>query len=317
MDRRPLLVSIVTPVYNAGRYLDASVSSALAQTLDDFELILVDDGSTDGAVDRLAHHDPRLRILRQPNRGAAAASNAALAVARGRYIALLDQDDLWDPRLLEAHYHFLEESPELDFCFTWSHYIDAEGEPIPLPARRWSGNVSFELLVRDFVVGNTSSLAFRKSAVDRVGPLDPQLRFIYDLDLVLRVALLRRDNGAAIERDLCAYRRHSLQMSRQRVLYLEEWQAMLAKLEAQAPDLVTPLRREATANMMRYFAILAYESGDLSAGAKLLATAVFANPLRSALDARNWKVAAAILAAALLPPDALAALQGWYGRFRE
>ncbi len=98
------LVSIVTPVYNAARWLPETVAAVRAQTLTDWEQILVDDGSTDGslaAVEALAAEDPRFRSLHTPDRlGPSAARNLALDAARGRFIAFLDADDLWHPEKL-------------------------------------------------------------------------------------------------------------------------------------------------------------------------------------------------------------------------
>ena len=89
-------VSIITPAYNAGRYLGVAIASVLGQTVPDFEMLVVDDGSTDdtaSVAESFARRDRRVRVLRQANGGSAAARNCALAAARGRYYALLDADD--------------------------------------------------------------------------------------------------------------------------------------------------------------------------------------------------------------------------------
>ena len=94
------VVSVITPAYNAERYIEHTLESALRQTFREFELLVVDDGSTDGTAaiaQRYAEKDARFRVLRQTNRGIAAARNLAMRRARGRYLALLDSDDLWFP----------------------------------------------------------------------------------------------------------------------------------------------------------------------------------------------------------------------------
>jgi glycosyltransferase involved in cell wall biosynthesis len=105
------LVSIVTPVYNAAHWLPETLATVRAQTLTDWEQILVDDGSVDGSVEILeaaAREDPRFRILRTPrNGGPAAARNLALDAARGRFIAFLDADDLWQPEKLARSVEWL------------------------------------------------------------------------------------------------------------------------------------------------------------------------------------------------------------------
>lgn len=103
-------VTVVTPAYNAARFLPEQLAAVRAQTWRDYEHIVVDDGSTDATADLLARaaaEDDRLRVLRQPNSGAPAARNLALAQARGRYIAFLDADDLWLPEKLERQVSFM------------------------------------------------------------------------------------------------------------------------------------------------------------------------------------------------------------------
>src|SRR5262245_39871742 len=158
--------SVVMPVHNGGPFLEKAVRSVTSQRLTDWELILVDDGSSDGAVEGLGVSDARIHVLRQSPQGAPAASNAALRAARGRYIAILDHDDVWAPEKLQRHAESFLAHPDTDFNFTWSHYIGANDEDLPLPRRRWRGRVSLDLLVRDFVIGNSSSVAFRREAAE-------------------------------------------------------------------------------------------------------------------------------------------------------
>src|SRR5947208_14683463 len=97
------LVSILTPAYNSAAYIGETIASVLAQTFPHFEMIVADDGSTDGTADivrRAAERDPRIVMVTSPHGGPAAARNAAIAVARGRFLALLDSDDVWAPEYL-------------------------------------------------------------------------------------------------------------------------------------------------------------------------------------------------------------------------
>src|SRR5690348_3220516 len=120
--------SVLMPVYNGGPYVEAAVQSALDQSCEDFELIVVDDGSTDGCLEKLAGlADARIRVLSQAHQGAPAALNAGLRVASGEWIALLDADDLWMPGKLEAHWECISGHPELDLTFDWSRWIDEDG----------------------------------------------------------------------------------------------------------------------------------------------------------------------------------------------
>lgn len=105
------LVSIITPLYNGERFVGHTVESVLAQTYPDWELIVIDDGSTDGGaalVRRYADKEPRIRLLQQANRGCAAARNRGLSEAQGRYYCFLDADDYWDPAFLEEQLRFMQ-----------------------------------------------------------------------------------------------------------------------------------------------------------------------------------------------------------------
>jgi glycosyltransferase involved in cell wall biosynthesis len=131
---RPL-VSVVMPTYNRRALLEASIDSVLNQTLDDFELFIVDDASTDGSAEVLgtrARADRRIRIMRAAvNGGCDAARNLAMGQARGRYLAFLDDDDLFLPERLERTVARLEAEPGLGAVFSRFGCIDARGQPLP------------------------------------------------------------------------------------------------------------------------------------------------------------------------------------------
>ena len=121
------MISVIVPVYNAEKYIEETVASVLGQTFQDWELLLVENGSTDGTwplLQRLAQRDDRIRIFRQEeNKGAANARNRGLSESRGRYIAYLDADDLWHPMKLERQLAFMQEK-QAAFAFTGYEFGD-------------------------------------------------------------------------------------------------------------------------------------------------------------------------------------------------
>ena len=131
---RPL-VSVVIPTFNRKELLEKSIESVLAQTLNDFELFIVDDASTDGTAEWLMKNvnlDKRIHVIRLPvNRGCNAARNVAVSRARGRYLAFLDDDDLFLPERLELTVAKFETTPELGVVFTQFSFINAEGDALP------------------------------------------------------------------------------------------------------------------------------------------------------------------------------------------
>lgn len=152
--------SILLPAYNRESYLGAAIGSVLAQTDPDWELIVVDDGSTDRTGAIAAGHaaaDPRIRVVRQSNGGIGAARNRALREARGGFIALIDSDDLWMPDKLEVQHAALAADPALDMVF--GHYLEFfDPAPDPRSAREpKQGWLAVSLLAR-------------RGAFDRAGP---------------------------------------------------------------------------------------------------------------------------------------------------
>ena len=132
------LVSVIVPAYNGERHIRQCVESVLAQTLADFELICVNDGSTDGTgslLDDMAARDDRMRVIHQENKGEGAARNAGLDVARGRYLAFFDADDFTEPQLLEKAVRRAEETGADVVAYRVDSYNDETGETLPMP---WS-----------------------------------------------------------------------------------------------------------------------------------------------------------------------------------
>jgi teichuronic acid biosynthesis glycosyltransferase TuaG len=134
-------VSVITPVWNAVATLAATVASVRAQSFADWEMLIVDDGSTDGSralAERLAAEEPRLRLLGwERNRGAAAARNAGIRAGRGRFLAFLDADDLWYPEKLEVQIGYMQDEG-VPFSFASYRRIAADGRPlgvVRVPAR--------------------------------------------------------------------------------------------------------------------------------------------------------------------------------------
>ncbi len=186
------VVSVVVPIYNAARYLESALRSVLQQSFADFELIAVDDGSTDPSrtiLERLAAEDPRVRVVSRPNTGIVGALNDGLALARGEFVARMDADDLCFPQRFAVQVDHLRRHPECVCVGSAFLYIDAEGYCLKeVPRPRTHAEIEAELLQ-----GNGGSLIhptamFRRNAVDQVGRYREKAQWIEDLDLYLRLA---------------------------------------------------------------------------------------------------------------------------------
>ncbi len=146
-------VSVIIPAYNAMNYLPKTVESALRQTFTDFEVIIVNDGSSDDIekwVDTIT--DNRVKLIYQKNQGAATARNTGIAHAKGEYIAFLDSDDLWQPNKLKKQVDCLDNNQDLGLVYTWISSIDAKGNYRgKIYANHIEGNV-WEKLIQENIV---------------------------------------------------------------------------------------------------------------------------------------------------------------------
>jgi glycosyltransferase involved in cell wall biosynthesis len=202
------LVSCIVPVFNGEGYLREALDSILAQTYRPMEIIVADDGSTDGTVALVADYGGQVRYLFQPNAGTAAACNLGLTAAQGDFVAFLAADDLWHPEKLSRQISRFQARPDLDLCVThvqnfWIPELQEEAERFrhhriaqPLP-----GYVPQTLLAR-------------RALFERVGNFNAALRHADATDWFLRAA----ERGAVMEllRDVLVYRRlHQRNLSRQ------------------------------------------------------------------------------------------------------
>ncbi len=169
------LISCIVPVWNRERFVAETLDSILAQTYRPIEVIVVDDGSTDGTPQVLAGYGDRITTLRQENAGPGPARNTGIRAARGEFLAFLDSDDLWLPEKLAIQHARFEAHPELEACVTrlqnfWEPEL-AEEE------RRHEGH----RLARPIAAWNSQTLLARRAAFDRVGPYDPSVEAGWDL----------------------------------------------------------------------------------------------------------------------------------------
>jgi glycosyltransferase involved in cell wall biosynthesis len=245
-------VSVVVPTYNRAGWIEASVASVLAQDGVEFEVVVVDDGSTDDTLVRLAGvRDPRVTVVAAAHGGVGAARNAGLAVARGTYVAFHDSDDEALPGRLARPVGVLRARPELGLVIQNGRFLPTEGEPGGAPEPWIKPAVTHALVGRTIGVaevfrwnlGQLQGMCFRRTALDAVGPFDPRFRILDDLDLVLRVAA--RFPAVFIDEEAFVYRRHAGGIARDRGTVREEAIRIAEKLVAAEPDVLPLLGRDA------------------------------------------------------------------------
>lgn len=257
-------VSVIMPVYNVARYVRDSIHSVLAQTFTDFELIIVDDGSTDASPDICrSFDDPRIEIIRQANRGLAGARNTGIRAARGRYVALLDSDDLWQAEKLAAHVAHLDANPDVGVSFDRSTFIDDDGRPLGIVQSPRLRDISPAHVLLRNPIGNGSAPMFRREVFEDIatpGPdgelrwFDESFRQSEDIECWVRIALSTRWKFQGLDAVLTLYRVSDSGLSANIERQLESWERMMEKTRSRWPAFVEQWSRLARAYQLRYLA---------------------------------------------------------------
>jgi glycosyltransferase involved in cell wall biosynthesis len=181
------LVSVVIPTFNRAGMLQEAIDSVLDQKSKDFELIVVDDGSTDGTCHILNRYKQRLRAVYQPNQGVSAARNTGIRMARGPWIAFLDSDDLWLPEKLSVQVDFFQSYPEALICQTEETWIRKKIRVNPGKRHQKRSGMIYEPSLELCLV-SPSAVMIKKELFDLVGFFDEDLPACEDYDLWLRIS---------------------------------------------------------------------------------------------------------------------------------
>lgn len=227
---QPPLVTVIIPTYNRAAWVKEAVASVLAQTYRDYELIVVDDGSTDGTLEAMASLEGHLQVLRRrQQRGVSAARNLGAASARGTWLAFLDSDDLWLPHKLARQMDYARTRPNLLICQTEEIWV-RNGVRVNPPDthRKVAGDIFLQSLERCLV--SPSAVMLHRRLFEEIGGFDETLPAAEDYDLWLRVAW-RYPVGLVPEPLLIKRGGHADQLSRQRGLDRFRIQALVKLLQ--------------------------------------------------------------------------------------
>lgn len=194
----PPLVSVIVTAYNHERYIAEAVRSVLDQTYHDYEVIVVDDGSSDGTADRVSAFSGRVLYIRQKNQGIAGSRNTGIRRARGRLLAFLDGDDLWEPEKLAHDVAAARRHPQSGLIVVdgvqFSGPAILRGSLFPPQVTTLLGGREsvtlgcYERLLRDNLIASTSQILIPRAVLDDIGLSDPRLPVSSDWDLYIRIA---------------------------------------------------------------------------------------------------------------------------------
>ncbi len=251
-----IVVTIVIPVYNASQYLVETIESVLQQTYTDFELLVIDDGSTDNTADivrNFSQQDSRVKLISQVNQGVSVARNAGIKMAQGEFIAFLDADDLWLPNKLAMHIQHLIANPSLALSFGRVEFMTFDGKPTGQYSNPTFKNITAKNLYEENPAVTPSNVMFRRIALQQVGGFDGDLSGMADSELFLRI----KCHGWQVEginQVFVLYRTSLGGMSSQLYKMEEDWNCLSEKVQAYAPELIKRHYKHAKAMLLRYLA---------------------------------------------------------------
>lgn len=259
----PPLVSVIIPAFNAMKYLPKTLESVQRQTFVDFEILIIDDGSSDHIFEWFSHlDDTRIELISQKHQGVSVARNTGIKKSKGEYIAFLDADDLWESSKLKKQVDYLNKHPEVGLVYTWTSYIDEYDNPTgTVIASHVQGDVWERLVITDGMISNGSVPMVRRCCLEKVGLFDSSLEFYEDRDMWIRIAA--QYSFGVVKEVLNFYRRHGNNISKNREKMLKGWRKTIEKSFKSAPFEVLHLRSKSYGCMAIYQSWLSLEQANL------------------------------------------------------
>jgi len=283
------LVSVIIPTFNREKFIGEALHSILQQTFLDFEIIVIDDGSTDGTADviKLFPTD-KLRYIYQKNRGRSNARNHALRLAKGSYIAFLDSDDLYLPSKLELQVSYMEEHPEVGMIYTSAYCMDESGNSINHHYdAKVSGWIYKDIAFFVPVTITLPTVMARREVFDKVGGFDEKMERFEDTDMWRRISKCYLID--AIAKPTCKLRTHSdnslISQDPQKIVTALDYYS--AKIFREDTDMGFTTLRKGVSTLYQYYGYaLLTQSEWASLGRALLYKALACWPLSPRLYAK-------------------------------
>lgn len=299
------LISVIIPAYNAEKTIQETIGSVLQQTFTDFEIIVVDDGSSDSTVDVVSNiTDSRVKVIAGSHAGASASRNLGFVRSMGEFVAFLDADDIWTPDKLEAQLAALKNNPKAYVAYSWTNFIDEEGKFLRKGSRATCiGNVYDKILVANFL-GNGSNVLIKREAIETVGGYDESLSAGQDRDLYIRLAAQYEFVVVPSPQNLYRVSQKSISsnITNSQVARLQ----VIEKAFENAPGSLKYLKRLSLSNHYKYHTLKALENCPTKYRS-WIATKFIYKATKNDLDLLRkrvfWKVILKILVVCLLPSN--------------
>ena len=290
MNKQSLpIVTVVIPMYNVEDHIQQCIESVLAQTFQNFEVICVNDGSTDGTLDKLRQfNDPRIKLIQQANRGLSGARNSGILAARGFYVALLDADDFWASEKLAHHVNHLNSHPNVGVSYCPSLFVNEQGAVLGIGQFPKLKKISCKDIFCRNPVGNGSApvirhrllreMTFECPKTGHSSIFDEELSQSEDIELWLRIALHGRWTFEGFDVPLTYYRINDSGLSANVTKQYANWCLAVKKNIAGHEEFFKRYLALARAYQLRYLARRAIRSGNSWSAIKLIHQALFTHP---------------------------------------
>lgn len=275
-------VTVVIPLYKGERWIAETLSSVVAQTYSNLEILVVDDGSPDNSwqiVDQFCRKDPRIRLIRKKNAGGSAARNTGLQEAQGEYIAPLDQDDLWHPDKIRLQVQALQSAgPEAGVVYSWCSAIDSNSRILRRDAGQShaQGDVLLDVIMFTLMPSGSIPL-FRTSVLRSVGGYRSAFGPTDDIDLYIRAA--KSCTFLVLKEFLVGYRQHTTNVSNDGIAMVRKHQRVMLDARKQLPNLPPRLFRWSTANLRFHYGLMALRGRHFATAIRLLTAALWLDPM--------------------------------------
>ncbi|MEM1168433.1 MAG: glycosyltransferase [Cyanobacteria bacterium P01_H01_bin.35] len=252
------LISVIIPVFNGQNTIQKTIESVLNQTWKDYELIIINDGSTDSTEEVISNiSDPRIKIFNYPNAGPSASRNRGTAIASGKYISFIDSDDLWTPDKLEKQLQKLEENSQAKIAYSWTDYID-EFDNFLYPGCHITanGNVYEKLLLTNFIENGSNPLIYRQALIE-IGGFDESLFAAEDLDVWFKLAI--KYEFVAVPSPQILYRVSTNSLSTNLTRVEKQCLEVIDRAFGRAPESLQNLKPKSISNLYLYLTIKSLE----------------------------------------------------------
>ncbi|MBZ5678039.1 MAG: glycosyltransferase [Acidobacteriia bacterium] len=307
-------LSVIVPAYNVAPFIRTALNSVLEQRFRDLEVIVINDGSSDETGEIVSNiKDDRVRLVCQVNGGLAHARNVGIGLAKGRYIAFLDGDDMWLPGYADCHVAHLAADRRVGISFNYQAYMDENsvltGQYLTTAIARPSLR---QLMTHSRIV--TGNIIMPRECLDQVGGFDERLRACEDLEMWIRVLAKTQFQAELVPRVLCAYRERSNSLTMQFEHHIINARVAADVIESYAPTFRGGMRRRMLGEVYRILARKALSNNDLKAARHLALEALKAWPRLPLQDARAAGTLGLIAIESLMP---FRGSRIWYGLCRS